>query len=94
MTPPPTPEFLSNDFTLEGWGWTMVLILGCVSPPFPEGPARRLDVSRQKMSPHCLETILDSRLPSPRLSPKMPPKLSLAYKREAPLFPLSKLPLR
>ena len=43
----------------------------------PEGPARHLDVSGQKLSPHCLETIFDSQLPSPKLSPKMPPKLSL-----------------
>ena len=47
----------------------------------PEGPARHLDVSRQKLSPHCLETIFDSQLPSPKLSPEMPPKLSLAHKR-------------
>ena len=44
---------------------------------FPEGPARQIDVSRQKLSPHCLEAIFDSQLPSPKLSPKMPPKLSL-----------------
>ena len=37
----------------------------------PEGPARHLDVSRQKLSPHCLETIFDSQLPSPKLSPKL-----------------------
>ena len=43
----------------------------------PEGPARHLDVSGQKLSPHCLETIFDSQFPSPRSSPKMPPKLSL-----------------
>ena len=30
---------------------------------------------------HCLATIFDSQLPSPKLSPKMPPKLSLAHKR-------------
>ena len=30
----------------------------------PEGPARRIDVSRQKLSPHCLEAIFDSQLPS------------------------------
>ena len=29
---------------------------------------------RQKLSPHCLEAIFDSQLPSPKLSPKMPPK--------------------
>ena len=42
---------------------------------------RHLDVSRQKLTPHCLATIFDSQLPSPKLSPKMPPKLSLAHKR-------------
>ena len=47
----------------------------------PEGPARQIDVSRQKLSPHCLEAIFDSQLPSPKLSPKMPPKLSLPHKR-------------
>ena len=31
--------------------------------------------------PHCLETIFESQLPSPKLSPEMPPKLSLAHKR-------------
>ena len=39
------------------------------------------DVSRQKLSPHCLEAIFDSQLASPKLSPKMPPKLSLPHKR-------------
>ena len=34
----------------------------------PEGPARHLDVSRQKLSPHFLETIFDSQLPSPKLN--------------------------
>ena len=50
---------------------------------YTEGPARHIDASRQKLSPHCLETIFDSQLPSPKLSPKMPPKLSLslAHKR-------------
>ena len=47
--------------------------------PFPEG---QIDVSRQKLSPHCLEAIFDSQLPSPKLYPKMPPKLSLPHKRE------------
>ena len=47
----------------------------------PEGPARQIDVSRQKLSPHCLEAIFDSQLPSPKLSPQMPPKLSLPHKR-------------
>ena len=49
--------------------------------PYPEGPARHLDVSGQKLSPHCLETIFDSQLPSPKSSPKMPPKLSLPHRR-------------
>ena len=35
----------------------------------------------QKLSPHSLATIFDSKLPSPELSRKTPPKLSLAYKR-------------
>ena len=48
---------------------------------YPEGPARHLDVSRQNLSPPCLEATFDSRLPSPKLSPKMPPKLSLPHKR-------------
>ena len=47
----------------------------------PEGPARHLDVSRQKLTRQCLATIFDSQLPSPKLSPKMPPNLSLAHKR-------------
>ena len=47
----------------------------------PEGPARHLDVPGQKLSPHCLETIFDSQLPSPKSSPKMPPKLSLPHRR-------------
>ena len=48
---------------------------------YPEGPARHLDVPGQKLSPHCLETIFDSQLPSPKSSPKMPPKLSLPHRR-------------
>ena len=59
----------------------------------PRGPARHLDVPGQKLSPHCLETIFDSQLPSPKSSPKMPPKLSLPHRR-GHFFPLSKLPLR
>ena len=43
---------------------------------YPEGPAKPFDVSGQKLSPHCLETIFDSQLPSPELSPKMPNCLS------------------
>ena len=52
-----------------------------LTPDHPEGPARHLDVSGQKLSPHCLETIFDSQLPSPKSSPKMPPKLSLPHRR-------------
>ena len=61
----------------KGWVWRMFR-----GPPknCPEGPARQIDVSRQKLSPHCLEAIFDSQLPSPKLSPKMPPKLSLPHK--------------
>ena len=43
--------------------------------PFPapelrtksEGPARQIDVSRQKLSPHCLEAILTRNYPRPRV---------------------------
>ena len=48
----------------------------------PEGPARQIDVSRQKWSPHCLEAIFDSQLPSPKLSPKMPLPNCLSPTRE------------
>ena len=56
------------------------------NPPFcrhqiPEGPARRLDASRQKLTPYCLAAIFDSQLPSPELSLKMPPRLPLPHKR-------------
>ena len=34
--------------------------------PDPEGLARHLDASRQKLTPHCLAAIFDSRLPSPK----------------------------
>ena len=44
---------------------------------------RHLDVSRQKWTPHCLATIFDSQLPSPKLSPRLPLRLSLAHKRRA-----------
>ena len=47
----------------------------------PEGPARHLDASRQKLTPHCLAAIFDSQLPSPKLSLKMPPKLPLPHNR-------------
>ena len=32
---------------------------------YPEGLARHLDASRQKLTPHCLAAIFDSQLPSP-----------------------------
>ena len=44
---------------------------------FPEGPARHLDASLQKLTPHCLAAIFDLRLPSPKSSLKMPLKLPL-----------------
>ena len=47
----------------------------------PEGPARHLDASRQKLTPHCVAAIFDSQLPSPKLSPKMPSQLPLPHKR-------------
>ena len=49
--------------------------------PCPEGPARHLDASRQKLTPHCLAAIFDSQLPSPKLSLKMPLKLPLPHNR-------------
>ena len=49
--------------------------------PYPEGPARHLDASRQKLTPHCLAAIFDSQLPSPKLSLKMLPKLPLPHNR-------------
>ena len=56
-----------------------------------KAPTVSKKASPQKLPPHCLETIFDSRFASPNLSPKMPPKLSLPP-REG-IFPLSKLPL-
>ena len=41
---------------------------------YAESPARHLNASRQKLTPHCLAAIFDSQLPSPKLSLKMPPK--------------------
>ena len=58
---------------LGGGGWGLFIFQG--------RNVHQVDVSRQKLSPHCLETIFVSQLPSPKLSPKMPPKLSLAHKR-------------
>ena len=53
----------------------------CRKTLYPEGPARHLDASRQKLTSHCLAAIFDSQLPSPKLSLKMPPKLPLPHKR-------------
>ena len=50
-------------------------ISGQKKAPIPEGPARHLDASRQKLTPRCLAAKIDSQLPSPKLSLKMPPKL-------------------
>ena len=47
----------------------------------PEGPARHPDVSRQKLTRHCLATIFDSQLPSPKLSLKMLPNCLFPHKR-------------
>ena len=58
-------------------------------PTNPEGPARHLDASRQKLSPHCREAIFDSQLPSPKFPLKMPPELPLPHKRG--LFFFSKI---
>ena len=52
-----------------------------LSPSYPEGLARHLDASRQKLTPHCLAAIFDSQLPLPKLSLKMPPKLPLPHNR-------------
>ena len=53
----------------------------------------RLMSRGKKLSPHCLEAIFDSQLPSPKLSLKMPPKLSLPHKRGL-LILFQKLPPR
>ena len=66
-------DWLKKTWRWSGRHWNLVA--------FPEGPARQIDVSRQKLTPHCLEAIFDSQLPSPKLSPKRPPKLSLPHKR-------------
>ena len=54
---------------------------GAKSLHSPEGPARHLDASRQKLTPHCLAAIFDSQLPSLKLPLKMPPKLPLPLNR-------------
>ena len=57
------------------------LVLNFLEKNNPEGPARHLDASRQKLTAHCLAAIFDSQLPSPKLSLKLPPKLPLPHKR-------------
>ena len=52
----------------------------------PEGPARNLNASRQKVTPHCLAATFDSRLPSPKLPLQMPPKLPLPPQERAFFF--------
>ena len=47
----------------------------------PRGPCETSWCLAAKIVSYCLKTIFDSQLPSPKLSPKMPPKLSLAHKR-------------
>ena len=59
----------------------MTQVLCPLISDYPEGPARHLDASRQKLTPHCLAAIFDSQLPSPKLSHKMPPKLPLPHNR-------------
>ena len=56
---------------------------GCQNIPDygPEGPERHLEVSRQRLTPHCFVAIFDSHLPSPKLSLEMPPKLVSHPKR-------------
>ena len=70
-----------NFTLLRKWGRAKGAAKASCGETVPGGPARHLDVSRQKLTPHCLATIFDAQLPSPKLSPKMPPKLSLAHKR-------------
>ena len=69
----PTIAIIASD-------WSIRAIRAIVGLLHPEGPARHLDASRQKLTPHCLAAIFDSQLPSPKLSLKMPPKLPLPRK--------------
>ena len=48
---------------------------------YPEGPARQTDVSRQNLSPHCLEAIFDSQLPSSNCLLKCLPNCLSPHKR-------------
>ena len=61
--------------------WGIVRMFSKFSGALIAGPARHLDASRQKLTPHCLAAIFDSQLPSPKLSLKMPPKLPLPHNR-------------
>ena len=56
----------------------------------PEGPARQIDVSRQKLSPHCLEAILTRSYPRPNCLIKCLPNC-LSPTKERAFYPLSKL---
>ena len=47
----------------------------------PRGPCETSRCLAAKLSPHCLATIFGLQVPSPKLSPNMPPKLCLAHKR-------------
>ena len=58
---------------------------------YPGGSARHPNVSRQKLTPHCLAAIFDSQLPSPKLSPKMPPIWASPPTRKGAFGPLSQL---
>ena len=49
-------------------------------PPPPRRPLRHRNASRQKLTSHCLAAIL-TRLPSPKLSLKLPLELPLPHKR-------------
>ena len=50
----------------------------------------RGESSRPRLPPHCLAVTFNSRLPSPKVSLEMPPKLPLPTRKV--LFPLSNLP--
>ena len=60
--------------------------------PRPQGTSKNFGQKNfgAEFSFPSLEAIFDSQLPSPKLSPKMPPKLSLPHKRGL-FYPLSKL---
>ena len=56
--------------------WRLTLSDHCVFLSrrcFPEGPARHLDASRQKLTPHCLAAIFDLNYPRPNCLKKCLP---------------------